>query len=51
MGKSEDGISVDINDVVGNLLQVISGQVLQIAKLEALKKKLMMELQEKEARG
>ncbi len=39
-------ISVDVNDVISNLLQVISGQTLTIAKLEALNKKLMEELQE-----
>lgn len=41
----EEGTSVDINDVVGNLLQVISGQALQIAKLEALNKKLIIEIE------
>ncbi len=39
-------ISVDVNDVISNLLQVISGQTLTIAKLEALNIKLMEELQE-----
>ena len=33
-------IPVDVNDVIDNLLQIISSQVLQIAKLEALNKKL-----------
>ena len=37
---------VDVNDVIEHLLQLISGQVLQIAKLEALSIRLMRELRE-----
>lgn len=44
MGENEQ-IPVDVNDVINNLLQIISGQALTIAKLEALNKKLMEELQ------
>lgn len=40
-------ISVDVNDVISNLLQVISGQTLTIAKLEALNKKLAADLAER----
>ncbi len=46
----EPGIdtTVDINDIIDGLLQTISGQALQIAKLEALTKKLMAELRGRE---
>jgi hypothetical protein len=40
----EIGTPVDVNDVIDSLLQIISAQALQIAKLEALNKKLMVEL-------
>jgi hypothetical protein len=36
----EIGTPVDVNDVIDSLLQIISAQALQIAKLEALNKKL-----------
>ncbi len=45
--QSEGFVPVDVNDVIEHLLQLISGQVLQIAKLEALNKKLLRELEEK----
>ena len=45
--KEQADASVDVNDVIEHLLQLISGQVLQIAKLEALNKKLLRELEEK----
>lgn len=41
----DEQVSVDVNAVVEQLLAVISGQALTIAKLEALNKKLMEELQ------
>ena len=41
----DEQVSVDVNAVVERLLAVISGQALTIAKLEALNKKLMEELQ------
>lgn len=45
VGENEQ-ISVDVNDVIEHLLQAISGQALQIAKLEALNKKLIMEVED-----
>ena len=38
--KEQADASVDVNDVIDRLLQVIANQALQIAKLEALNKKL-----------
>lgn len=43
--NQEQGTPVDVNDVINNLLQTISAQVLQIAKIEALNKKLMEEIE------
>lgn len=42
---------LDVNDVIGSLMQAIAGQALEIAKLEALNKKLMGQLQKKEEKG
>ncbi len=38
-------VTVDVNDVIERLLNIVSAQALTIAKLEALNKKLMEGLQ------
>ena len=38
--KEQADASVDVNDVIDRLLQIIANQALQIVKLEAMNKKL-----------